>query len=380
MSEKVKVLYFVDRMLRGGIQTFVLENIKHMDCSKVQIDFLLLDDGNEYELEEELKSVGCEIYKLKGMWIRKITDFFKYDKMLDNFFKEHNDYKVVHLHSSSKNYMVLKKAKKYGIPVRIAHSHNIGFQSKSKMQILLGNILKPFLKYYSTDFFACSEIAGQWLFGKEIINSSNFKVVHNAVDLERFKFDENVRKKIRKEFDIEDETLVIGHVGRFTNQKNHEFLIDVFKEILLKNNNSKLLLIGVGEKESLIREKVKIFNLEEKVIFAGFKNNVNEYMYAMDYFVFPSLYEGLGLVLIEAQATGLRCFTSKDVVPKEAKVSNLLEFISLESSATVWANEILKHDCYRKDVYDDIRKLGYDIRDTGEFLEVFYKKSGGILC
>lgn len=375
MSEKVKVLYFVDRMLRGGIQTFVLENIKHMNRSKVQIDFLLLDDGNEYELEEELKSLGCEIYKLKGMWIRKITDFFKYDKMLDKFFKEHNDYKVVHLHSSSKNYMVLKKAKKYGVPVRIAHSHNIGFQSKSKMQILLGNVLKPFLKYYSTDFFACSEIAGQWLFGKNIINADNFNVVHNAVDLERFKFDENVRKKIRNELNISDNTLLIGHVGRFSNQKNHGFLIDVFKEVNNRIPNSKLLLIGVGEKEAFIREKVKCLNIENDVIFAGFRNNVNEYMCAMDKFVFPSLYEGLGLVLIEAQATGMKCFTSKDVVPQEAKVSSLLEFIYLNNNAVEWSEKILDSSCERVDVFNQIKRFGYDICDTADELEKFYMKN-----
>ena len=123
MSEKVKVLYFVDRLLRGGIQTFVYENIKYMDRNKVQIDFLLLDDGNKYEMEDDLKELGCNIYKLKGMWINKVTDFFKYGKMLDEFFSKNNDYKVVHLHSSSKNYLVLKYAKKYNIKVRIAHSH-----------------------------------------------------------------------------------------------------------------------------------------------------------------------------------------------------------------------------------------------------------------
>lgn len=374
MKEKVKVLYFVDRLLRGGIQTFVLENIKHMDQSKVQIDFLLLDDGNEYELEGELRSFGCTIHKLKGMWINKITDFFKYDKMLDIFFKEHNDYKVVHLHSASKNYMVLKKAKKYGIPIRIAHSHNIGFQSKSKMQILLGNILKPFLKYYSTNFFACSEIAGQWLFGKKIINSSNFKVVHNAVDLERFKFDENVRRKIRKEFDIGDDTLVIGHVGRFCNQKNHEFLIDIFKEVNNKISNSKLLLVGVGEKESIIREKVKNLNLEKNVIFAGYRNDVNECMFAMDKFVFPSLYEGLGLVLIEAQATGMKCFTSKDVVPLEAKVSDLLSYISLSDKAYFWSEKIIDGEKNRIDNLEKIREKGYDIKYTSKYLEEFYLK------
>lgn len=371
MSEKVKVLYFVDRMLRGGIQTFVIENMKHMDRDKVQIDYLLLDDGVKYELEDTLKEMGSNVYKLNGVWLRKPTDYFNYFKKIDSFFKEHHDYKVVHLHSSSKNFYVLKSAKKYGIPVRIAHSHNIGFQSKSKLQIMIGNLCKPLLKKYATDYFACSEIAGEWLFGKKEVQKNNVKVIHNAVDLQKFKFNEDTRNKIRKELGIEDK-LVIGHVGRFTTQKNHTFLIDIFNEIHKKNSNSVLMLVGTGEKEAEIHEKVKNLGLEENVLFVGFKNNVNEYMWAMDLFVFPSLFEGLGLVLIEAQATGMKCFTSKDVVPEEAKVSSLLQYISLNDSAKLWADEIIKNKVVRNNKYKDIKEKGYDICDTGKELEEFY--------
>lgn len=371
MSKKIKVLYFVDRLLIGGIQTFILNNIKYIDRNKIEIDFLILDDGNTYDTENDLKKQGYNIYKLKNVWIRKPTDYFKYFKKIDKFFKEHHDYKVVHLHSSSKNFYVLKSAKKYGIPVRIAHSHNIGFQSKSKLQIMIGNLCKPLLKKYTTDYFACSEIAGEWLFGKKEVQKNNVKVIHNAVDLKKFKFNEDTRNKIRKELGIEDK-LVIGHVGRFTTQKNHNFLIDIFNEIHKKNSNSVLMLVGTGEKEAEIHEKVKKIGLEESVLFIGFKNNVNEYMWAMDLFVFPSLFEGLGLVLIEAQATGMKCFTSKDVVPEEAKVSSLLRYISLNDSAKLWADEILKNKVVRNNKYKDIKEKGYDICDTGKELEEFY--------
>lgn len=127
MEQPVKVLYFVDRLLTGGIQKFAYEHAKHMDQSKVRIDFLVLDDGNDYELEEEARKLGCKVYKLKGIWVKNNWDFIKYCRALNNFFKEHHDYKVVHMHSSSKNFMVLKYAKKYGINIRIAHSHNIRF-------------------------------------------------------------------------------------------------------------------------------------------------------------------------------------------------------------------------------------------------------------
>ena len=376
MSGKVKVLYFVDRLLRGGIQTFVYENIKHMDRSKVQIDFLLLDDGNKYEMEDDLKELGCNIYKLKGMWINKVTDFFKYGKMLDEFFSKNNDYKVVHLHSSSKNYLVLKYAKKYNIKVRIAHSHSIDFQTKNILKKLMGDFLKIPLKRYATDYFACSEIAGEWLFGKKIVKTDKFKVVHNAVDLEKFKFNNEIREKIRKELNVDSDTLLIGHVGRFTQQKNHDFLIDIFNEIHKINQNTKLLLIGTGIKENDIKEKVKNLNLQNSVIFEGFKTNVAEYMFAMDIFLFPSKFEGLGLVLIEAQATGLPCYTSKDVVPTEAKVSNLLEFISLNDSAKKWADIIFSNNNCRLNAYKSIKSSGYDIEDTSLFLQDFYLRNG----
>lgn len=374
MDKKVKVLYFVDRMLRGGIQTFVVENMKHMDKSKIQIDYLLLDDGNEYELEDTLRKMGSEVFKLKDIWFRLPLDFIGYCKALNSFFKNNNSYDVVHLHSSSKNFMVLYYAKKYGIKVRIAHSHNIGFQSKNKVKIFLGDILKKPLKMVSTHYFACSEIAGEWLFGKKSVENKEVYVIHNAVDLEKFKFDNLKREAIRNELNINENEIVIGHVGRFTNQKNHEFLIDVFNEINKINDKVKLLLVGIGHKEEHIKEKVSSLGLNKKVIFAGFKNNVSDYMNAMDVFLFPSKYEGLGLVLIEAQANGLKCFTSADVVPLEAKVTDLLSYINLNKSADYWANSILSESIERRDETNRIIESGYSIECTAAFLEKFYMK------
>lgn len=366
MESKVKVLYFVDRMLRGGIQTFVIENLKHMDKKNLQIDFLLLDDGKVYELEEELRNLGSTVYKLEGIWLKAPWDFVKYCRAIDKFFKEHHDYKVVHMHSSSKNFMVLKKAKQYGIKIRVAHSHNIDFQSKNKFKIIIGNLFKRPLKKYATHYFACSKLAGEWLFGNEKVT-----VIHNAVDYKKFKFNEMKRNELRKELGIENK-LVIGNVGRFTNQKNHTFLIDIFEEIHKQNKNAVLMLVGNGEKEEEIRKKVEHLELQNNVLFLGFKNNVNEYMWTMDCFVFPSVFEGLGLVLIEAQAIGMKCFTSKDVVPKEAQVSELLEYISLEKTAKEWAEIILKKDLTRIDIKQDLEDKKYLIEQTAEELEKFY--------
>ena len=371
MNEQVKVLYFVDRMLRGGIQSLVIDWVSRFDKNKIHVDFLLLDDGTKYELEDDLKKLGCNVYKLSGMWIRKPTDFIKYSKMLDDFFKEHNDYKVVHLNSSSKNYMVLKYAKKYNIPIRIAHSHNIDFQTTNKAKKIIGNLFKPLLIKYATDYFACSEIAGEWLFGKKIIKSNKFKVIHNAIDYEKFKYNEKIRKEFRKKLNISDSDIVIGHVGRFTTQKNHDYLIDIFYECYKRNNNYKLLLVGTGEKEQYIKQKIKNLNIEKKVIFAGFRTDVNKMMQAMDLFVFPSLYEGLGLVLIEAQANGLECLTSKKVVPNEAKATSLLTFINLDEKSK-WINKIISINIRRKNTEKELKKNKYFINDIVIELEKKY--------
>lgn len=375
MEGKVKVLYFVDRMLRGGIQTFVIENLRHMDKTNLQVDFLLLDDGKVYELEEELRMLGSTVYKLEGIWIRKPWDFVKYCKALDDFFREHHDYKVVHMHSSSKNFMVLKYAKKYGIEIRIAHSHCIDFQTNSKIKKVVGDCFKYPLKKYATNYFACSKEAGVWLFGKKIVNSNRFMIVHNAVDLEKYKFNVEVRERIRNDLKIDKNTIVIGHVGRFVELKNHDFLVDVFYEFYEIHPNSKLLLIGTGIKENEIKEKVKRLGIEENVIFAGFRENVNDYMCAMDLFVLPSKTEGLGLVLIEAQASGLKCFTSKDVVPNEVDVSKTTQFLSLNLLPKEWADVLIETNIERVKNEDMIKQAGYDIIDTSKVLQDFYTKN-----
>lgn len=366
VEKRIRVLYFVDRMLRGGIQTFVLENMRHMDKNKIQIDYLLLDDGNHYELEDVLEKEGAIVYKLTGIWLRTPIDFISYQKAIHDFFARNNNYDVVHLHSSSKNWMVLYYAKKYGIKIRIAHSHNIGFQTHSKAQLLLAEAFKPLLKKYATHYFACSEDAGKWLFG-----DSSVTVVHNAVDLKKFSYNAEKRKRIRKEYQLET-AFVIGHVGRFTTQKNHSFLLEIFSEIVKKRPDAKLLLVGEGILENEIVEKANGMQLADKIVFSGFHSNVEEYMSAMDIFLFPSLFEGLGLVLIEAQANGLPCFTSDVVVPQEAKISELLNYISLEKSPKEWANIIMKSNLKRRDVSNEIRKHGYEIEDTAKFLQNFY--------
>ena len=371
MERKIKILYFLDRMRHGGIQQLILEIAKHIDREQFEIEFLIFDDREKYLLEKTISDMGYKIYKIDG-WIFNVKDYYKQAKKLDDFFSIHNDYKIIHFNSSSKNYQVLKYAQKYKIPVRIAHSHNIEFQTKNKIKIIFGNLLKMRLKKYATDYFACSKLAGEWMFGKKSVDNGKVTIIHNAIDFEKFKFNKSIRNEIRKQLNIYPDEIVVGNVGRFTNQKNHTFLIDIFNELYKRNSQYKLLLIGTGENEKIIKEKVRKLKLDKNVILGGYKSNVNEYMQAMDLFVFPSKFEGLGIVLIEAQANGLACFTTKDTVPSEAKINCNLQFISLEESAKKWAEKIIKTKIDRKNVEENFKKSGYLIDDMVKKLEKIY--------
>ena len=371
-TEPVKVLYFVDRMLRGGIQSLVIDWVSRFDKNKIHVDFLLLDDGKEYELEQTLKELGCTVYKLKGIWVKTPIDFIKYKYAVKNFFKEHHDYKVVHMHSSSKNYMILKYAKKYGIPIRIAHSHNIDFQTKNPLKKLIGNLFKKPLIKYATDYFACSKIAGEWLFGKDIVESDKFRVIHNAIDYDKFKYNESSRKETRKEFFVKNNEILFGNVGRFSNQKNHIFLLRIFNEIFKINSDVKLILVGQGENESLIKNEIDNLGLKNNVIIAGFRNDVNKIMQGIDVLLMPSLHEGLPVVGIEAQAAGIPCFMSKDVITNEVKISESVHFISLSKDESFWAKTILNSNLKRMDNKTCLKSAGYFIEDVVDLLEKKY--------
>ena len=200
----------------------------------------------------------------------------------------------------------------------------------------------------------------------------DYTIVNNGIDTEKFVFDKQVRDKIRTGLKIENK-FVVGHIGRFSYQKNHEFLIDIFNEVYKKNSNAVLLLLGCGELEKQIREKVHILGLDKAVIFNGTVSNANEFYQAMDCFVLPSHFEGLGIVAVESQASGLKTLCS-DVVPKEAQITNLLEFMSLSDTAEAWAEKVLSYDNRygRRDMSDEIKKSGFDIKYSAKQLEGLY--------
>ena len=269
----------------GGVESVVMNYYRNIDKSKVLFYFICDEDSTDIPYDEIEKLGG------KVIVVPPYQKLFKYQKELYKIFKE-NNYKIVHSHINALSVFPLRVAKKAGVPIRIAHSHSTSNKKEWKKNIVK-NILRPFSKLYANKFFACTKHAGEWLFGKKIIERKELNVINNAIDLKKFEFNEKTREDLRKELGIKEDTLIIGHVGRFMKQKNHEFLIEVFKELIKKNDNSILMLIGQGPLLNDMKQKVRDLKIEDKVKFMGQVTDVEKYYNIMDVFLFPSIYEGL---------------------------------------------------------------------------------------
>ena len=355
--KKTKVLYFVDTLEYGGIQTFIYNIIKNI--KNTEIDILTLNDGIEYPLEEELKKY-TKIYKL-NVWLNSISSYNKYKKEVNNFFKNHNDYKIIHLHGTSKNYYILKVAKEYNISTRIIHSHSTNFESNNIIKKIIGNILKRKLIKYSTNLFACSEDAGKWLF-----KNKEFNIIPNGIDIDKFKYNEKLRKELIKKYNLKNK-FIIGNIGRITYQKNSLFLLDILKEVKQIKDNAFLIIIGSGELENKLKDKIKEYNLEEDILLLKDIHDIYKYYNLFDCFVLPSLYEGFSIVVLEAQINGLECIVNKDVLPKEVFISN--NIIEVEN-----LNEYKKEIINSKRNNKNIDYSKYDIKEVTKYLEDYYQR------
>lgn len=353
----IKVIHFIDRIGRGGTQAVLYDWLKHIDRSKVQFDFLVFMDGQE-EYIEKFKDSGCNIYQLSNLSMKKIPKFMN---ELDVFFKNHH-YDIVHGHSKIKNVFFLYAAMKNGVKVRISHSHNTQFQKFAG----LGLIMKPMLKCVATDYFACSDIAGIWLYGKNAYEQGKIKIIKNGVETDKFTYSELIRNEYRGELDLVD-SVVYGHVGKYMEQKNHTFLIEIFSEIIKKQSNAKLVLIGSGYPDiiELVNNKIKSLGLEEVVIQLGLRTDVPMLMQAMDVFLLPSLYEGLPVVGVEAQAAGLPLLLS-DTITREVGLLSSTKYMSLAKSPEEWAAEAIdlsqNYKTCRSETSKEVYNFGYDSR------------------
>lgn len=364
-EEPIRVAHIIGKWLGGGVEAVVMNYYRHIDRSKIQFDFLCDEDSTNIPYEEIEKLGGRVIL------IPPYQKVFKYQKELIRIFKE-NNYKIVHSHINTLSVFPLRAAKKAGVKVRIAHSHSTTNKKEWKKN-LLKQVLRPFSKVYATDYMCCSELAGRWLFGDKAYDSGKVYLLNNAIDLDKFKYNEALRKEKRKELGISDDTLVIGHIGRFVAQKNHDYLIDIFNEVLKKNNNSILLLVGQGPLMEEIKNKVKELKLNDSVRFLGQRNDVNELYQAFDVFCLPSLYEGLPVVGVEAQASGLLCILS-NAMTKETKVLDITKFMSLNNTPREWADSILDDvKRYKRiDTSKEMTSKNFNIKEEAKKLEKYY--------
>lgn len=377
-EEPIRVAQIIGKWVGGGVESVVMNYYRHIDRSKIQFDFICDNDSTNIPYKE-IEELGGNV-----ILVPPYQKVFNYHSELKKVLKE-GQYQIVHSHINVLSVFSLYAAKRAGVKVRIAHSHSTT-NKREKKKNLLKQILRPFSKFFATDYMCCSELAGRWLFGDKEYNEGNVYLLNNAIDLSQFKYNELIQKQKRFELGISDTTLVIGHIGRFVKQKNHSFLIDIFDEIHKKENDSILLCVGNGPLLENVKKKVSNLSLDDCVLFLGQRNDVRELYQVFDAFVLPSLYEGLPVVGVEAQATGNLCFLSDDMT-KETKILDSTVFMPLDESASKWAKKILeKSKKFKKhDTVFEVSNYGFNIDTEAcklekKYNEVIAREEGNSSC
>ena len=358
---KYKILHVLHSMNRGGIETFIMNVFRNINRECFQFDFLLSSQKNDYA--QEILDLGGVIYYIQGRRCGVINCC----KELNHFFSLHKgEYRAIHVHVSSLSSLEpLYYAKRNGVPIRIIHSHSTNQTGIiHKVQHYLN---KPFVPILATHYLACSQVALNWLYNYTLVKKRAV-IIRNGIDTERFKFDELIRTQVRDELGIDANSFVLGHVGRFCEVKNHKFLVAIFEKYVRKYRNAKLVLVGGGELLEQTKEMVKNLDIDRDVLFLGIRSDIERLLQAMDVFVFPSLYEGLPVALVEAQASGLQVVCS-DKVSKESKLSDGCYFYSLTNEASQWADYIHElPEIGRRKMFEQVKNNRYDIKDTVSYL------------
>lgn len=360
----MRVLVFGMTENPGGVESFLINYYRHIDRSKIQWDFLC-NSHNPVAYEEELVRLGGRCYHITA----RSDNRQKYRQELDTVFREHsNEWDAIWVNVCSlANIDYLKVAEKYGIKRRIIHSHN-SHNMDSKLRGLLHMWNKQRIGKFATDFWACSSDAANWFYSGETLQK--VVVIHNAIDIERMRFDEEKRKTLRVKYGWQDK-YIIGNIGRLHFQKNQSFALDVFAEYRKKNQNALLVLVGQGEDEQMLKEKTDQLGLKDSVYFAGVQSDIQAWLSSFDLFLFPSVFEGLGIAGLEAEANGLPTIASKRVIPQEVKINDNFYFIDLETGAEIWTKQLEKASRVGRTEYSEIKMRfigkGYDIdTETGK--------------
>lgn len=392
MDKPIHVLHVLGGVGLGGAESRIMDLYRQMNREEIQFDFLVhdftvrngfrearRDESTEKQrgktdervrkpqfYDEEIQAMGGHIYVLPKF---KGYNYLAYRRAVRDFFAAHREFRVVQGHMTSTAGIYLPIAKKAGVPVVAAHARNAGVVKGLKG--LATRFFRRGLAGKADYCFACSALAGQDVFGGEAMNTGRVKIIHNAIDVERFTYDEKVRQEVRAQLGISDE-LVLGHVGRFEYQKNHPYLLDVFAAVCKERQGARLLLLGEGEDRAAMEEKCRQLNISDRVRFLGNRRDAERFYQAMDLFLLPSFFEGLPGVLVEAQAAGLRCMVS-DTVTREAQATDLVTYLSIGEPPVRWAAEIIKQADYeRRSTAQELRTAGFDVRTQAEGYRRFY--------
>ena len=368
MEKPIRVLQATVNNNKGGLTGYICQNYRMIDKEKIQFDFLTY--GKQLDFRKEFEDLGAEFHIVSHP-----THFMAYYREL-NRIRKNRGIDTIHFNISYANFIPLLAAKLAGYSRIIVHSHNTGLDTPSYAVRMIKKgihcVGKQLIPYLATDYYACSKLAAEWMFPDRIIKGNRYEVLYNAIDLPKFRFDPEKRKAVREKLEIAEDIFVVGHVGRFTYQKNHEFLIRIFAEIEKKEPKSLLLLVGDGPDREKIQAQVNACGLTEKVKFLGQRSDVADLYQAMDALVLPSRFEGLCIVAIEAQMSALPAVWS-EVLPSETHVSDGSTVLSLQQSAQEWAEEILKKKGMpRGDNTEILRKAGYDAEEEIKRVERLY--------
>lgn len=362
---QIRVLHFIPGYNYGGIETTTKNICNYLKNSKVKIE-ILVEKQEDMSPIEELKDTGCVVHVIEKMNKKHIL---RYIKQIFNFFRINDSFNIVHSYNIVRTPILFLAAKYTGIQNRIYHASTT-LSSTSIFERIIFRVFIYIGTVLASQLLACSEEAGKYFF-----RNKKTKIIKNGINTKKFLFNVNTRNRMRANLGIKNNDYVIGHIGRFCEAKNHNFIIDLFVEVYKQIPEARLLLIGDGPTKKMIENKIRSAGIDDRVILTGAVSNANDYLQAMDIFVFPSIYEGFGNVAVEAQAAGLKVIAS-DKVPKSVKITDLVEFLPIDQGINRWVNLLIKsrHHLSRKNMYDEIIRSGFDIERNVLELEEFYIK------
>lgn len=350
----IRVLQIIGIVCGGGVEAVIMNYYRHIDRTQVQFDFVV-DGYEKTALDDEIKSLGGKVYHVEPYK----KNIFRYMSQIYHIVRD-NHYDIVHSNMNTLSVFSLFPAWLAGAHQRILHNHSTAVRSEG-IRFVMKTILRPVAPLFANRYAACSKLAGEWMYGKKMMASGKVTIINNAIDLDEYAFSPEIRQQYRKELNIPKDALVIGHVGRFMYQKNHAFLIEIFKEVVEEHPNAVLLLIGDGELRSAIEAKVQNYSLSSKVFFLGLRKDVKNLYNCMDVFILPSWYEGLPVVGVEAQANGLPIILS-DKVTNEILLTKSASALSLSDGTSCWTNRILSDFVERnKTAKEELQNIGFDI-------------------